>query len=796
MIANYIKTSARSIMRNRFFSAINIAGLSISMTVGLLIIGMLIDTFQYDKFHVHHDRIYRVLTNYQRNNEHGPEYFATTSLKAAKTVKEFPGVEDATIIRRTFAGDMTHGEKTLPLTGFWTDNSFFSVFSFEIIEGNSATALKYPFSIVLTETSAKKFFEDKNPLGKVVTVSGRDYTVTAIMKDVPKFSHFKFDVLASLNSREITEKDNKNELAWDNIWETWIYLVIKDRTALETFQRNLDKLSKLEENTVPDTHITFATQPLDNIMAGENHSNQIGPIIGITPVWLLSGLALIVLLSACFNYTNLSLARSFKRSREIGIRKSVGAIKSQILTQVIVEAVIISLIALLIALGLFILTRPHFISLEGSLQELLSLDLSPLLLSSFFFFAILVGVGAGIVPALFFTRINAIQALKNLSVAPALKGLPWRKALIVVQYSISIIAICATVIIYRQYQHFISFDLGFNTANILNIEVRENRTAFMNKLMEMPEVKEISQSAMVSSIGNYWVENIKYKGNPTDSAEVFMNFIDEKYLPLHEFEFLSGRNFTFKPDSVEETEVIVNRHVLKRFNIAGQDSSEALGEIIRVGGKDLRIIGVLKDFEYGMVNNTTKKEVIMRYWPQRFSYLNVKLVSSDWLGTYTKIEAVWKRIDPVHPFDAKFYDDQIEEGFRGIKAAAKVGGFLAVLVIVIASVGLLGMVVFTTETRIKEVGIRKVLGASEMGLLILLAKGFIILLLISAAIGLPVTYIFFDQILLPRITNHISVPLPELFAGIAVILFLALIMIGLQTLKVARTNPAEVLKSE
>lgn len=798
MIGSYVKTSGRSILRNKLFSGINIVGLAISMCVGLLMIGMLSDSYSYDKFHSNHERIYRLISQYQFRGQKDHNFHAATSLRATKLVREtVPGIEDVAILGYDFAGDVTQQEKTIPLTGLWANESFFNVFSFQLLHGNPATALRAPFSAVLTETSARKLFDDGNALGKTFTLDKRQYTVTGVMKDIPVFSHMKFEMLGSLSTREITEKDNPREWAWDNMWTTWAYVLISPEANLQLMESNLDDLSRKEDQSVKDTHIELALQPMDDIVVGENLDNPIGPTMGNTTIWILGSLSLIVVISACFNYTNLSIARSTRRSREVGIRKTIGAQNSHVLNQFIIESVIISLLALIFAFLLFLLIKPHFINLEPSLQQLLVLDLSPKLVGLFILFSVAVGVVAGFFPALFFARVNAIHVLKNLSAVPLMKGVTLKRVLIVFQYSLSIIAITATLIIYKQYNHFIAYDLGFTTENIVNFPLQRNNAALLKKeLEELPEVKGVSQSIVITSIGDYWGGMVRDPANPDDSAFVYHNIIDEHYLPLHEHTLIAGSNFKAKPPQSGETEVIVNQEVLKRFNIANQNPQEAIGEVLNVEGKDLRIIGVLKNFEYGRANNRNGKEVIMRYGPEQAEYLNVKISSTNWPETYAKIEKVWTKIDPVHPLHAKFYAEQIEDAFRGLKASAKVGGFLSLLVICISSIGLLGMVVFTTETRLKEISIRKVMGASEAGLLMLLSKGFLLLLTLAAGISLPLTYLFFKNILLPKIANHAPMGFVEMLVGLLAVAFIALLMIGSQTLKVARTNPAEVLKNE
>ncbi len=777
MIGSYVKTSGRNIVRNKLFSTINIAGLAISISVGLMMIGVLSDIFSYDKFNENHERIYRVTTKYN-HLDHEPYILATTSPKVAKAItQDFSIPEAVAIFQNGFDGDIKAEEKAaVPLHGYWANESLFKVFSFHLLKGNPATALKAPYSIVLTETPAHKLFGSQEALNKVVTLGKAQYTVTGILKDLPKFSHVQFEMLGSLTTNDILAKDDKDYLSWDNVWGTWVYLLLPSNADLKNLKTNFDQLSAKEDPTVKNTHVDLSLLAMDDIMLGEDLSNPIGTTMGGSMIWIFGGLAFVVILSACFNYTNLSIARSLRRTREVGIRKVIGALKSHVVGQFIVETVLISLGSLLVSLLIFLLLRPYFIGVEEGLQKMLTLELSPAVIGYFVLFAIGVGIAAGLFPALFFSKINPTQALKDFSSGIGFKKLTMRKVLIVLQYSISIILITSTVIIYKQYKHFVAFDLGFNTENILNISLQGNKAEILRKeLSELQEVKGISQSVMVTSVGNYWGTFMKNPATPEDSAYVVYNTVDENYLPLHEHKLVAGRNFNAKLDSANETEIIVNEDVIKRLHIAEQNPEKAIGEIVKVDGKDVQIVGVMRDFHYGRANdrNTNCREVILRYSQRKANLLNVKIQSSDILATHEKIEAIWKKIDQVHPLDAKFYSEQIEKSFAGLKASVKVAGFIAFLAISIASLGLLGMVVFTTETRLKEISIRKVLGASEAGLLYLLS-----------------------QVLFQELANHAPIAIADLFAGAAVIMVLALVMISLQTFKATRTNPAEVLKTE
>jgi putative ABC transport system permease protein len=799
MLGSYIKTSGRSLVRNKLFSTINIAGLAISMTVGLLLIGVLMDVFSYDRFHEKHDQIYRVLSRYQYLEHQDRSYMATSSLRTAKAITEtFTGHEGVAILRRGLSGDLQFGEKAIPLSGYWANDSFLSVFSFPLVEGNAANALKEPFSLILTQKAARKIFGDEHALGKTILFNKeKEYTVTGILQDLPAFSHMKFEMLCSINTLPMSDPERaKSDEAWDNVWSHWIYVVIPDQKNIASFQDNLDKLSAKEDLTVKNTHIELALQPLDDIMLGESMGNEIGPTIGTTMLWIFLALCVIVILSACFNYTNLSIARSLRRSKEVGIRKVIGAVRGHVVAQFTTEAIVLSLLSLAVAYLLFLFVKPHFISMEPDLQKILVLKTSPLLILYFFAFAIFIGLVAGIFPAMFFARLNVISVLKNSS-QKIFSKVTMRKVLIVFQYSISLMLITGTFIIYKQYKHFVNYDLGYTTNNILNIAVSDNNAEFLkNELATLNEVEDISRSAMVLGVGNYWSTHMKNPAKPMDSANVWFMNVDDKYLPLHNYKLLAGRNFTPLAIDAKESEVIINEHVIKRLELVEGDYVDALGKEILVDGKVLNIVGIIDDFEYGRANNNNNREVLLRYSPKDCQYLNVKLASPSSPALITKIESIWKKIDPVHPLQAKLYDDEIKEAFSGLSASVKVAGAIAFLTICIASMGMLGMVVFTTETRIKEVSVRKVLGASVGRLLLLLGKGFFALIGIAIAIALPITYLFFEEILLPKVANHAPIGLFDMLFGVLAVGLLAILLVFSQTLKVASANPAEVLKNE
>src|SRR5260221_735947 len=752
MIGSYIKTSGRNLLRNKLFSSINIVGLAISMSVGLLLIAFVLDLRSYDRFNKKGERVCRI-TNVATFNREQAGKFGSTSIKTGKLIREkATGMEEVAILRSDFSKDAMVGDNIIPIKGFWAEPSLFRIFTFPMLEGNPDTALKDPYSIVLTETAAKKLFGSESALGKAIKFDTFDYQVTGVMKDVPFFSHTSFEALVSFSTAEQSGKDDKRFEAWTNMFSNSVYLLLPENADMASLQSQLDAMAKEENLAEENTRIQLELLPLYNIVVGEELRRPMGrqgPHMPPVALWILGGLALVVILSACFNYTNLSIARAMRRFKEVGLRKAIGAGKSQIRQQFLAEAIIISLAALLLSYFIFLVLRPQLITIAPEMQRTVKLELTPSMVVAFIAFSVTVGVIAGFMPALFFSKVSAINALRNVSSVKAFKHVTLRRALVVIQYTVTLIFITTTAVGYVQYRNILAFDLGFNTENILNINMQGNKPdAFLKELSEMPEVTALSRSMIITSVGNAWGGYMKYKDS-RDSALVMTNSVDENYLPMHEHKLVAGGNFIARPTTAEAvTEVIVNQQVLKRLNIGANDPEKAIGAEITFSsfqshGRKMTIVGVMQDFHYGKVENLVEPVAFVFWTPGDRAIINVKIQSTDMLATVAKIESTWKKIDRVHPFKAIFYDEEIEDAYSEFSAMIKIIGFLSFLAISIASMGLFGMVVFATETRLKEISIRKIMGATPGNLIYLLSRGFLLLLSISALNALPVTYLFF-----------------------------------------------------
>lgn len=806
MIGSYFKTSRRNLVRNKLFSFINIVGLAVSMSVGLLVIAIVNDLLSYDDFHENKDHIYRIITCNRPDGQPAMDFASTSARVAQRLRSDVPGIEDFTIIRNGFSEDAQVGQNTFPLEATWADQSFFKVLTFPLVAGDPTTALKEPYSLVLTEKTALKLFGSTHIVGQTVRFDTLDYQVTGVAKDVPHLSHIRFDALVSYATADAMFGKNKDHefYNWGNMWSNYIYVTLPKDGNIAGVQRALEQISAEENKAIMHRKITLSLQPFKDIALGRKLSNNMGPRTAPVTLWILGGLAFVIILSACFNYTNLSVARSLRRSREVGVRKIIGARGSHVLGQFMAESVMIAFLALLFSFGLYLFLRREFLALDPQVSQIFTLDLSLRSVLCFIALAVFTGLAAGFLPAVFFSKINALSVMKDASGIRVFGHIGLRRVLIVAQYALSLIFIATTVVGYSQYKGFLNFDLGFSTENILNIKLYGADAAALKKeLAEIPEVKQIAQSSMITSVGSIYGFDVKYypagsgaSSLPADSGLVWVNTVDENYLPIHKHKLLAGNNFTLRPEKGNESELIVNQQVLKRFNIGGRAPHKALGHVIEVGGRKLTIVGVMKDFHYGTMENKIEPVMFRYSKSEPWGYLNLQIASTDFETTMAKIESAWKRFDKVHPMKANFYDQQIEAAYSEFSMMVKTIGFLAFLAICIASLGLFGMVVFTTETKLKEISIRKVLGASEPGLVYLLCRGFLALLGIAALIALPVTYLLFDKVVLTRFAYHQPIGLAELLGGTLVVMLLALVMIGSQTAKAARSNPAKVLKSE
>ncbi len=796
LLQNYLKTSSRNLRHNSLFSLINVVGLAISMSVGLLLVAFISEINTFDTFHKDAERIYRINNSYAYLGEENNSRYASTSPITGERIREsISGIEHLLILRRNPDRDITYQDKTVPLEFLWTSDEFFNIFSFELLEGNPTTALKELNSLVITDKAATKLFGDKSAINKQVTLDDEIYTITGIVAAPPLNSHLQFEVLASYATFANASKEEDHFYRWQNMWNHYVYFKLEKGQDPATIQAGLDRISEIENNRIEHTVIQTYMQPLLQIIPGDNLNNTIGTSMERKMVWMLLLLAIVVIVSACFNYTNLSLGRSIRRSMEVGIRKVNGASGFQVWLQFIVEATIVSFVALTLAIGLYMVLRDYFFIIDPRMRDIVTLQLTPSLIGNFLLLALGVGLLAGFFPALFFSRVKVFKVLKDVSKSKVFGQISFKKVLILAQYTISIAFIVAVTLIYKQYRYSVSFDLGYNTENIINLRLFGNDPApLVNEINQFPEIRLLSQSGIVTSTGNYWGKRAKYK-DPLDSTSVHYNEVDENYLLIHGHEFVAGKNFIkgSEHDSAVNNQVIVNEALLKRLDIGTPE--QAIGEEITVSGNKKVIQGVLKDFHYGTVHSDIGPFVFL-FGPPRHGYLNLLVDTKDILRTMEKLENAWGKIDAIHPMEASFYDDQIKNIYNYEASIMTIVGFIAFLAVSIASMGLLGMVVFTTESRLKEISIRKVFGATELNLIYKLGKGFILILFLAAIIAIPLAYYYVNTVVFEEFAYKASFGFFDIIPGVLIVVVIALLTVCIETLRAARSNPATILRNE
>ncbi|MGB3468956.1 MAG: FtsX-like permease family protein, partial [Cyclobacteriaceae bacterium] len=731
-----------------------------------------------------------------------PKDFASTSVKTGKLIaSEFTGVEQVVITTNGFGMDASYEDHVIPIAGKYVSPEFAEVFDFEVLHGNLYDALDKPYSLALTATANEKLFGGENGLNKLVKDGeGTSYVIRAILADMPYQSHIKVEALCSFSTKEDEHKEETWFQEWTNMWSNHVYVKLEEGYPVDQFRDQLADLSR-RQNEVIKSKIEVKAIPLTDIIPGPDMSNMGGPSFDLDIIYLLAGLALIILISACFNYTNLSVARALRRSKEVAVRKTVGASRGQIFFQFALEATIVSVIALCISVGFFFLLKPFFHEALGYQGEMLKLPLSFSVCLIFLVFAIITGILAGLFPSFIMSGMKVKSIIYDATSIKLFSNISIRKALIVFQFSLSMIFIISTLIGFRQYNFMLNFDLGYDTENVLNLYTANNKyETIENELRKVPQVKDVSFSLLVPSVGSMYYENIS---DPLsrDSLELAYNRVSDNYLRLHGHELLAGNHFDESFLNAEsKRKMIVNEKFLDKFGILSPE--EAIGREFDIYKDKGVVVGVVKDFYYGTTQNELGPFLFLNgegdgseQWPSYYQ-ANIKLHKGNLKEAMTAVEEAWKRVDDVHQFNAIFYSEEIERTYAFFKSLISIVGVLAVIAISIASLGLLGMVVFTTETRLKEISIRKILGATEANLLYLLGRSFVILLLIAACIAIPSTLFVFDNYILQDYLHRPDISMVELIGGSMIILCIGAVVITFQTIWAARSNPANMLRSE
>lgn len=796
MLRNYFTTAVRNLAKNRFFTVLNIFCLALGMSISLLFVAEVSFVYRYDNFHANGDRIYRVTTQV-KDNDQNPEY-ASAPLPLVHNLREdFTGIETVVPIQRAHYEEASYADKPVQLYGLFAGPEFLQVFNFPLIKGSATNALTSLNSIVITEEEAFRIFGDKEPIGERITMKPYgDLVVTGILKEMPKNSHIMFDALISYSTFEAHAHNESvpAEEAWKKFPHSYVYLLLSEGIDPADIENHLNTIGTEKYKTPNTFAATFELQSLADIVPGPRMTNPIGMTWDFLSFLLMGITTSIILIPACANYVSLAISQSLKRMKEVGVRKVMGGQRKQIFSQFVMETVVTMFLALGLSGILFQILSSEFLAITGY-EDLV--DLSPTFSTLIFFvaFALIVGLIAGVTPALYFSKISPLKALKG-KPEKTTGGFqfPIRKVIITAQFMLSLGFITAVVILTQQYRYSITYDLGYQQENIMNVELRKvDPTVFKNEFGKISSVERISMSSHRLGL-EFESSNYITELNRQDSIESNAISIDENFISNLELELLAGKDFN---ENLKENAqfIIVNENFVRKLEI--EDLHSAIGKFIQLpGGRSVRIGGVVKNFHYAGLTEQIKP-LYLEYDPSQFKYANMKVTFKNNAEQMATMDALWKKIGGDDKLTAKYFKEEIEEAYSFYFEMLKLWGFLGLLAITVACLGLLGTVVFTLRNRIKEVTIRKIVGASTENLVLMLSKEFILLLVVASVITLPTVYYVFVNVLFPSVQYYsVSVGFLELAISVVITLGLGLVTILSQTITAANTNPVENLRVE
>jgi putative ABC transport system permease protein len=791
MLRNYLKTALRNLSRNRFFAILNIFGLALGMSISLVIIAVLMFLHHYDDFHPLKDRLYRVITDV-RDNQNNPSFASAPPGFATVLRHDVPGVEKVIRINGNLAQEFGYDEKKIPVYGLFADPEFLTLFNFPLLKGNPLEALTQPQSIVITAETARKIFGDKDPMGELVNVPPYgEMMVTGVLKKIPANSHMQFEAVASyetlLSYKGPSFADRED--GWTDFYNSYIYMLLSDNADPSTIETALNDAAKAKYKKT-DFTASFKVQNLDDIILGPQLYNNIGPSWDALAVTLGSLVTLLILVPACANYVNLAISQSLKRMREIGVRKVMGGQKRQIFLQFVVETVITMMFALMLSYLFFEIIRGEALTV---LADASIMDLTPTfeIFVAFFVFALLVGLIAGIVPALFFSKVTPVYALKGKIVNTG-GGFPIRKIMITIQFILSLGFTMTVMIMLNQYRYAVNYDFGFSQENVLDINLQNVDPALLkNEVEKVPSVESVAMSSLIIGLDSRsaYVKNVAGQ----DSLETHSISVDENFISTMKLELVYGREFSENATENERI-IVINEQFAKAIDADAPFNSINQGVTLR-NNKEVRVAGIVKDFHYGSLRDPIGN-FFFEYDPTTFRHANVRFQGGDPEKNITSVAATWKTYGGESKFDARMLPDEIKDAYHFYLEVIKLWSFLGFLAITVACMGLLGTVVFTIKGRVKEISLRKVMGASAESLVVLLSKDFAFLMLIASVITIPSVYFLFDLMLSRTQYYRLDIGVTEILISVLILLVLAMTTILSQTVRAANANPVDNLKVE
>lgn len=813
MLKNYLKIAIRSLFKNRIYTVINVLGLSIAMASCLLILLHVQDEFTYDKFHKNSDQIHKVVLE-RLYPDHVTNYAVIPHSFSDVMVRDFPEVTNATRIFGVIGNnpivvryvDERNEEKAFEEVGFISaDSTFFQVFDFKLISGDKNTVLTKAEHVVITEEMATKYFGNEDPINKTLKTDFGDYVVTGVCQNVPENSHMDFDFVGSLQAIPFVV-NNENFLAFS----THTYLELAPNTSIKELEKKFPKM--VETYAAAQIEQNLNTSFAEYVERGNGYNYSLVPLqdIHLNPVkyqgafksggdindvYIFLSIVALILIIACINFMNLATARSTERSKEVGIRKTLGSPRKQLIGQFLTESVVLSLVSAVIAFGIANLFLPQFNSLTE--KELSIMESGMLVVPVILAFALLVGLLAGSYPAFVLSSFNPVSVLKG-SVKSGKKSAWLRNGLVVFQFTISIILIAGTLIVTDQMNFISNKDLGYNKDKVLVVE----RTNMLNEQLETFK-DEVEKSPNVTSIaGSSALPINQYFGIAFDvpgSAEtLIMNAMamDDDYIETMGLEIIKGRGFS--EDFSDSLSIIINEEADSLLGI-----ENPIGFKIRnVQGnppveREYEIVGVVKNFHYMSLRDEISPFALMSSEGvvQGSPYLSVRVAGNNISNVVNDVEQIWKSMVPEEPFRYSFLDQELNEQYKTEKTSGNVFTVFATLAIIIACVGLFGLAAYISGLRTKEIGVRKVMGASTGSVVFLLSVQFTKLIVVAIVLAIPVSWYFMNE-WLSNFAYQVAInPFVFVMAGFTA-LAIALLTVSYQSIKAAIVNPIKSLKDE
>ncbi|RRA99777.1 ABC transporter permease [Larkinella rosea] len=805
MLTNYFKIAFRNLIRHKVFSGINIVGLAIGIAACLLILQYVDFELSYDRFHTKADRIYRVKQDRYDKGKLSTQWAGGAQAAGNSFKANFPEVEDYVKVLKNRAMIADYGEKSLKVEKVFTaSESFFKIFSYPLLAGDPKTVLAEPNTVVLSESVAKKLFGNEQAVGKSIKLNQRkDVKVVGIYKDMPANTHLHADLLIPhLTFIKDMGPDNNPDNAW--MWDgAMSYLLLRpdaNPTALEAkFVPYIEKTIGAELRKY-DAGAVYKLQPLRDIHLYSHFMEEAEPNGDGNTVYLLLGIAFFIVIIAWVNYINLATARAINRAKEVGIRKTVGSQRGQLIRQFLIESVLLNGLAVLLALVFVAAVMPLFNSLSGQ-----QLTLSLLGSGSFWLaLGVLFVIGtffSGLYPAFVLSGFRPITVLKGKMVTSR-QGVVLRKSLVVFQFAASLFLLVGTLAVFRQIQFMRGQSLGLDIDQTLVVNppiIRTDSTfmrqmlAFKDELLRQPSIRSISASSVVPGQASDWnAGTIRMKGaDPSKGTQYRVIAVDYDFLKTFNLKLVAGRDFS-KEYGLEKKAVIFNKMAIKQLGF--NNPAEAIGKEIDFWGDYFTIVGVTDNFHQQSLRDAYEP-LILRLIPDAGGYFSIKMASKEANSTIATVRSEWDRFFPGNPFEYFFLDEHFDAQYKADQRFGQVFGLFTGLAILVACLGLFGLASFTTAQRTKEIGIRKVLGATVPEIVQMLYKEFAALILIACVVATPLAWYAVSQ-WLNTYAFRAEVQWWLFVLPFALVLLIALLTVSFQSVKAALMNPVTSLRSE